>query len=105
MAMPPVANYDQGDSQLWGQPIEKKIMPFGSSGAYGGGDVASFYDDRDDMVGGTDTQWTPDWSSRGDNAPIFNSLSGLNGPIDDDGPVWTPGTRFSDVLSQSDLAS
>lgn len=79
------ATYDQGDSQIWGTDTPKNIEPYDKSDT----DENAFYDVRDDMVGGTDTQWTPDWSSCGDNCPS------------PDAAPWS----VSGVLSQSDLAS
>jgi hypothetical protein len=52
--------------------------------------INDFYDERDDLVGGTDTIWTPDWTGR-DWAPVVDQRA------DDD-------NRFSGVLSQSELA-
>lgn len=107
----PVSSYDTPDSTPWGVKVDKQIAAYGNAQAVEDG----FYDNRDDMVGGTDTAWNratgqpeqsgANWASYGDVAPVTNSDSGLGGPIDDDGPVWTPGTRFSGTLSQSDLAS
>ena len=87
--------------------------PWGVGGAPSGGATpvgvpanteGGFYDQRDDMVGGSDTYYNVDssavqqsganWYSAGDNSPVVNSGSGLGGER----------TAFSDVMSQSSLA-
>jgi hypothetical protein len=66
--------------------------------AYGQSAEGNFYDNRDDLAGGTDSEFNQgraglmggaDWASAGDTAESFNSGSGLGGDR----------TRFSDVLS------
>lgn len=79
----PAASYDQGDSQPWGADNGATVKQFGLDTDGG------FYDERDDMVGGTDTQWCLHWRSYGDTAPT------------QDAAPWST----SGPLSQADLAS
>ena len=51
-----------------------------------------FYDQRDDLVGGTDTQWSPNWDGEDGRSTTADLRADDN-------------NRFSGVLSQSDLAS
>jgi hypothetical protein len=102
------------DSNPWGQGG----VPDGPVATYGREQTTedSFYDQRDDMVGGTDTQWNSmpneprqcgaNWASLGDSVPVVNSGSGLGGtpaftvrPDGNDGA-----TKFSGTLSQDSLA-
>lgn len=78
-------SYATGPSQVWGQDAPKNTEPYAKNDTSENG----FYDSRDDMVGGTDTQWTPDWSSSYDNAPAVDAAK------------WST----TDALSQADLAS
>lgn len=93
-------SYATPDSNPWGQGgvPDKPVAPYGITKEGG------WYDDRDDMVGGTDNQWTMQdsdqqsgaaWRSYGDTAPVVNSGSGVGGDR----------ARFSGTLSQADLAS
>lgn len=84
------ASYDTPDSAPWspGVTTDRPVT------AYGGSAEDGFYDSRDDMVGGSDTEWTPNWASEGDTAPVVNSGSGLGGGR----------AAFSGVLSQESLA-
>lgn len=54
---------------------------------------SGFYDTRDDLVGGSDTQWSPVWdgAQNADGCPTSDQRSDDN-------------SRFSGVLSQADLA-
>lgn len=91
------------DSNPWGAGG----VPSGPVNAYGreATTEGGFYDQRDDLVGGTDTEWNSqasdvsqqsgaNWASYGDVAPVFNSSSGLGGER----------ARFTDTLSQGSLA-
>lgn len=51
-----------------------------------------FYDQRDDMVGGTDTVWSPNWDGEDGRSETVDVRADDN-------------NRFSGVLSQSDLAA
>lgn len=74
------------------------VTPFAEAAGLNG-----FYDDRDNLVGGTDTHYNMiggedqaggNWASYGDSAPVFNASSGLGGER----------TKFSGTLGQESLS-